>query len=255
MGNLPRSASPKQRHAFSIGVDHGVPLRVDVTPNGAIRGMIAGLPPGSQAKVSGMMPLDGIIFPSRGAAVEPLQPSIGWSTYVDSDFAAPGFFKQGDLCVLSGVLRMRDWNIQNAATWNALLTTLPTACRPVDGRLIFNVDNDDNAHRVDVLPTGEVRWIIGKRSQPWISLSGIAFYTDSVKNPLPLFNGWQAFKKGYRVPSFKRQGQYCAVSGVAFVSTMIEHVATLPTSCRPNAELTFTVNHHDTQWRIDVRAR
>ena len=51
-------------------------------------------------------------------------------------------------------------------------------CRPTK-RLIFNLNNNAKTSRVDVLPSGEIKWVSGGKDHRWISLSGISLVVTS----------------------------------------------------------------------------
>ena len=57
------------------------------------------------------------------------------------------------------------------------LAMLPPDYRPPK-RIIFGVNNHAKTSRVDVFPTGEVRWVAGSKDYGWVSLAGISFQTN-----------------------------------------------------------------------------
>jgi len=50
---------------------------------------------------------------------------------------------------------------------------VPDNCKPPKGRIAFLQNHGKRSHRVDVLSTGEVRWISGDRKVQWLSLDGM----------------------------------------------------------------------------------
>eukprot|EP00931_Biecheleriopsis_adriatica_P096057 TRINITY_DN6969_c0_g1_i4.p1 TRINITY_DN6969_c0_g1~~TRINITY_DN6969_c0_g1_i4.p1 ORF type:complete len:1741 (-),score=336.34 TRINITY_DN6969_c0_g1_i4:106-5328(-) len=68
---------------------------------------------------------------------------------------------------------------------------------------------------------------------------------------LPLVNGWQAYGGDYRTPTYVLLGGICLVEGV-IKSGAWGHLATLPSECRPNRHLVFSIGNHDKPARVDV---
>ena len=76
------------------------------------------------------------------------------------------------LVIVSGLLRLI------SGSWG-YFATLPSGCRP-DKRLIFNVNQNIDTARVDILTDGRMQWVNGNAGStfPYLSVSGIAFYSS-----------------------------------------------------------------------------
>jgi len=243
VAQLPRNCRPDRRRIFNVGVTGANSARVDVYADGIIRWR-GGNSDGS------WLPLDGIMFATKKAVANKLTLAPRWEDF-GAAYTKAGYNKDGDLCVVTGLIRTFD---RNVASWNSHLATLPEECRPHDGILIFHLNSHEYAHRVDVHPNGQIHWVAGTRSQPWISLDGISFFTESSSQPLPMLNGYTAYSKGdtgFRRPSIKKQDVVCVLSGVVNGNGRRHITTTLP-ECRPKARMIFTVNHHTHGLRIDV---
>jgi hypothetical protein len=92
----------------------------------------------------------------------------GWTDYGHS-YQGASIYKQGDFCMVSGLVKTSSWGA---------IAELPDNCRPT-GRLAFNLNNNEYQSQVDVLPNGQVLWMAGGKSHGWLSLSGIAFSTTA----------------------------------------------------------------------------
>jgi len=263
LGRLPLDCRPKQRHIFSTRVGKDRLLRVDVTPAGWIVGrrdnsdMLSVNASSSKALVSdpsklpklpGSLSLEAVSFPVASAQLKAVPLQKGWKNF-GGRFQNLSVFQNGDLCMLSGLVRLQSDNI---AKWPAHIANLPISCRPLDGRLSFRVFDGSEPHRVDILPSGRVLWVVGNRRNSWLSLSGVSFFTASTTNPITLLNGWRSFKRGYRVPSWRAQGPLVVLSGMASVDSFSGHIATLPRQARPSARLSFTTTHDKDTWQLEV---
>jgi len=251
LGTLPAACRPKGRLSFTQIVSPVLTLRLDVLPSGQLLGVAASQPHNGSVP-SGWLPLDGIVFPVNSAqrAVELLPTKTTWQNQ-GGDFEPLSLSRAGELCVLFGTVSLAP--PANLNHWAPHITTLPAHCRPRDGKLSFTVGSHHTAHRVDVLTSGEVRWVSGPRRHSTLSLSGIAFFPSSAANPLPTLNGWSSYGGVFRAPSFKRQGSLCAVSGtVKYETAFLDRIAQLPTDCRPASRLIFRLNSFEDTWRVDV---
>ena len=65
------------------------------------------------------------------------------------------------------------WGMVRSGTTNTAIFTLPEGYRPA-GQILHDTAANGALSRVDVFPTGEVRYISGG-TNAWLSLSGIAF--------------------------------------------------------------------------------
>eukprot|EP00729_Bicosta_minor_P014508 gene14508-19516_t len=146
------------------------------------------------------------------------------------------------MCSVQGIA-VKDGGWENIAT-------LPAGCRP-NKRLIFNLNQDANTHRIDVLTDGTVEWIAGTKTQTWISLTGITFAPDADnQQPLALENGWKTYGEDYGPPTVTL-GDTCSVQGLVKDGGW-GLIATLPAGCRPHKELVFNLNHGANTHRVDV---
>jgi len=166
-------------------------------------------------------------------------PSAGeyWSTpelYCDSR----------GLVTLTGLLKGPQ---SRGSRFGAPVATLPERCRP-QGRLIFPVRSDYGDARIDVKPSGELRWIAGPdSSNNEVTLSGVTFTSASVeKTDIELKNDWRQPPKEYE------NARYVCKDGLVIVSGFVERfsktkitdptIAQLPAGCRPtNGALMFSV--------------
>jgi len=245
MAHLPVKCRPKARHVFNQFIRDDTVARLDILPNGRITGYA---PDRKNEEHSGAVTYEGTIYPVGKVAGTKLALAPGWVPY-GPRYAAPVWMKSGGLCVVSGMIRTQD---RSNNKWNSLLFTLPPACRPADGRLVFSLNGGSASHRVDVLKDGSVRWVIGNRKQPVLSLNGIAFFTHSSR-PIQLLNGLTRYANDYRTPTWNKKGRFCVVSGlVHFPKPLHSSIGKLPPPCRPAAKISFHVNSHDRYARVDV---
>jgi hypothetical protein len=153
---LPAGCRPPKRLIFNLN-NHELSARVDVLTSGQVVWVAGG-------RRHGWLSLSGIQFALKNG--HPLSLLNGWHNYGGS-YKTATYFKQGDMCFLSGLLR--------AGRWGKPMAVLPKQCRP-SGRLVFTANNNGKTARVDVLSTGEVVWVAGARdTNGWISISGIVF--------------------------------------------------------------------------------
>ena len=163
----------------------------------------------------------------------------GWTNY-SSGYRSASVRKEGNLCVVSGLIKNGGWG---------QLAILSENCRPKK-QLIFNLNNHASTARVDVFPNGEIHWVAGGQDHAWISLDGVAFSTEDGE-PLALTNGWSNYDAGYRAASVERVGNLCVVSGL-IKSGSWGALAMLPEECRPSGRLIFNLNNHASTARVDV---
>lgn len=141
-------------------------------------------------------------------------------------------------CIATGLLTGR----------GGLIGTLPTTCRPQQGRLIFNQYNGDT-RRVDALTDGRV-YHITHGSANYLSLDGLMFAKHPGPQPQFLW-GWRNYGHGYRRASVSRYSMVCAVSGLIRGGRWgyFVHVP----QCRPHdGRLIFSANNHAHNTRVDV---
>ena len=155
------------------------------------------------------------------------------------EYAPRHVSREGDIVTITGLIK---------GGTNAELWTIPKNMAPPQ-QLIFNTDNN-GPQRVDVHPDGRVEWVAGKRSDDWLSLSGISYSVKKGK-PLPLVNGWKPYGDAYGTPTVSKVGNMVTVDGL-IKDGKHGHLATLPPGYRPRGQLTFNANNHAKSARIDV---
>ena len=252
MATLPKNCRPSGRSVFNTGTSgsnshvssSGVSsIRFDVRRNGDI-GFVSGYGRG------GYISLDGMVFPTTEAEEDaiPIPLTARYVNYGDP-YAKASYVKQGNLCVLQGMIRTKDWVVIQGNH----MATLPTECRPVDGQLIFNINHGRYSHRLDIATNGRIYDYAGTRDEPWISLNGISFYTKQNEFPLPLWSGFGNYGGGYRYGTYKKEGQICSLAGLLRGSSQ-KTLALVPPACRPKERLAFTVNNNEVQIRLDLHS-
>eukprot|EP00913_Durusdinium_trenchii_P007624 g7163.t1 len=164
----------------------------------------------------------------------------GWSAYGGA-YGSPDYTVRNGICSLEGlVFKSGGFFVQHIAT-------LPEDCRP-SAILVFNVDNHGATSRVDINRDGIVTWAAAGGHQEWVALSGIVFSpmsSGASAYPIPLASGWHNYGNGFADAAYHVVDGICGTWG---------HLATLPSDCRPSKVLIFSMNHHDSQLRVDVRA-
>lgn len=185
VARLPSSCRPEKRLVFNAHTSGTKTIRLDVLANGEIRY--------STGNNGTIVSFDGIAFARKDAASQVANLKNGWTAF-GAEYREPTLYRQGDLCMLSGVAKLASGAV---SSWNNHIVTLPEACRPRDGRLVFSVHSNGYMHRVDVLKSGHVQWVAGERKAPWLSLDGIIFFPLSNGN-MSLAEGWSAYGSPYR---------------------------------------------------------
>ena len=169
----------------------------------------------------------------------------GWYNYGGAH-APLTYTCSGGVVTVSGLIK--------AGKWGHCIAYLPPNCRPFRDRdLKFSINNHENQARVNVRGSdGCIYWNTGGQAHGWISLSGIIFSTTQNRD-LQLENGWKVYGGQWARPA------YSCVDGLVILSGLAKdgrqnHIATLPPGCRPKGgDLIFQVNHHQYQWRVNVR--
>jgi hypothetical protein len=162
---LPPSARPKTRHVL-IGGSHTGSVRVDVMPTGEIVWV-------SDHKPNAYVSLSGLNFPIDSGKDTAVPLASGASAY-DKGYAPPRLRAAGELCVLSGLIRLPSTSVVHFAT-------LPKECRPAVRRTFLRPNHESFAI-IDIDPNGEVR-VVSLGKVAWVSLSGVAFTTVSRTGP------------------------------------------------------------------------
>merc|ERR1711988_300796 len=143
-------------------------FRLDVSSDGAVTA--AKVPDGIDKHID----LQSIVFSVQEGEEIKLHHTRNWRT--SEKYPKPHAVRQGALCVLSGVA----FNGDIRAGTHSLLKnsgspgTLPEWCLPRHRMAFSTVQLDGKIARIDVLPSGEIRWIAGARSQ-YLNLVGIKF--------------------------------------------------------------------------------
>lgn len=193
--------------------------------------------------------LDGMVYPSgrSNSKMSSLNFEGEWQAYTTAGEAPVQIYRSGDLCVLQGVVGpRRDSSMYRSKKWGGKIATLPEECRPADGRLMFNVNHDAYSHRIDILPDGSLMWQQGTVKHPWVSLGGLSWmvYKSGVKDDkttIDLGAGFSNYGGGYRLPTWKLQGNTVNLGGLVQVNDPAATIiTTLPAQLRPAWSITFT---------------
>lgn len=169
VATLPTSARPDRRLIFNAAVDG--PGRLDVLPDGRVYWVY-------RAAGRTMLSLQNVLYETKQG--QKLALARGWRAYGQS-YREPSVSRVGDRVVVSGVAA-----ILPGGAWNHI-ATLPAGACPKE-KLIFSVNNHDQAARVDVWPDCRILWVSGGHLHGWLSLDGIAFLTGRVP-ALPTHTG------------------------------------------------------------------
>jgi outer membrane murein-binding lipoprotein Lpp len=215
--------------------------RYDVLPSGDVR-YVAGEFGGE------LLSFDGLIYPVADS-MAPIQLQ-GMFVNAEGHTAPAQYLRDGDLCVLSGVVRP---DSNDVSDFTNQFARLPAECRPVGGRLVFTASHNDRSLRVDITIEGEVVLSGGDVTYPFLSLSGIAFTTTTTR-ALTLAGQWSPFRSNFRDPAITVQNDLCIVSGMVNNPGGQQTVAHLPSECLPLNALVFAVNSQSEALRFDVSA-
>lgn len=208
------------------------PARVDVLPDGRVFLITRG--------GDGWLTLDGLSF----TVDRPRTPELlwNWRRFGDSAYREPTESKNGDLCMISGIIGNGNWGY---------FAKFRPDCAPQDGRLIFSGNNHETITRIDVIQgNGFLVRAGGSANHGWVALDGIAF-TPNGGNNLALRAGWENYGHEYRPAKWTKTGPVCVVSGL-IRGNWNEVIAELPAGCRPARTLTFGTNVHDWTATVDV---
>ena len=230
IGTLPVGYRPKERMIFNLN-NHQYTSRVDVLPNGQIHWLGGG-------KSYGWISLSGIVFST--ATGTNLTLDNRWKNYGHT-YSKALIHKEGNIVMVSGLVRFGGWG---------RIGTLPVGSRPKE-RLIFHVNNHENAARVDVLPNGQIHWITGGKSHGWISLTGIVFST-AAETKLTFANGWANYGHTFTGAQVTRYGNLAFVSGLIKGTKWGVGMVLLPKDCRPAARIISNANNHQYTSRLDT---
>ncbi len=154
VATLPSECRPSHRLVF-----RQQNARVDVYPTGQVQLW--------NGRVGSWVSLSGIEY-HAGKTGGSLQFLNGWRNYSRTYKAASYYVDSNGICTLSGLIRGSDYRG---------MVMLPSNCRPKE-RLLMNVQAASDGHtRVDIMPSGELRWIRGGKGG-WVSLSGLVVPTQ-----------------------------------------------------------------------------
>lgn len=281
VATLPEDCRPASRAVFPVvhsGLGKVFNARVDVLSNGRIEfvdSMGSSNATGNQVDAESWLSLSGIVFPladvaaaraklgarsgpldpvavSRSSISAPVELLAPWENFGQGTHNAT-FVKQGEFCVLSGVVR-----VNLLTNWNAVIGRLPRECRPAKKTLVFSSNAQQNTHQIQVEETGRIVWTNGIKEHPWLSLDGIAFATAETlpSASIPLENEWVRHNDStFAAPSYNRQGALCTLSGAFDASSSVNDIAaSLPLECRPLFALKyiFSTNQATQPARFDL---
>jgi len=167
----------------------------------------------------------------------------GWTKFSRA-YQQPSWRVVRGVCYLSGEARGSAY----------VVGTLPAACRPKSGRLIFTAMRGHIPARLDVLQDGQIHLITHHGDSEALSFNGISF---ALKNrgtaTVTLHNQWTDYLGGYRSSRLTRvQKGLCVLSGL-IRSGSWNHFATTSGGCAPkDGRLIFSANNHATITRADI---
>ena len=240
---LPEGCRPANTLDFDMPGPHTEEQRITVNTKGQIAFK------SSLGKItSGWFSVGGMVFPTDAAEPKDLDLKAPWVNFGKDNFGDATYVKVGELCVLSGMVRISN---NNWGSRGSHVLTIPAECRPTDGVIFTSISHGNRLMRADIGTDGRLVFHATWDSSPFLSLNGIAFMTESSSQPLTLENNWSAYGGAYRKPSYFRQDKLCVLSGLARGSAR-GPVAAVPSECRPPKKLIFhTIQHPEVQ-RIDV---
>ena len=201
------------------------------------------------------LPLNGIIFTVTGTEQVPLALVPPWVPK-GGDFALPRYYKTGNYCVLSGSVQ-----VPTPSQWTDtanVIAVLPEECRPIGGRVSFATNQNSHMAVIDVSWTGEVIFISGVKKEMFLSLEGIAFYTNAFTNKLKLERLWNHTLHSYRYAAYQVENELCALTGSVTARVLggggnfTNLIAVLPKECRPSDEIMFGVSVNNKTLRVDL---
>merc|ERR1712054_244079 len=141
VAELPGNCRPYERVMFTTyGKPNGVPLRVDVLPNGKVEVVAAA----EHRALEPVVNLQGIVFATSGGSALTLK--SGFEPF-GQGYQKPMAKQEHGICHLQGLIRGEVRPRQ--------IATLPKWCRPAK-KLIFNAPNNMYVHRLEVHPSGAV---------------------------------------------------------------------------------------------------
>jgi len=171
---LPTICRPAVRMMFSFS--HGsTAFRVDLDTDGKL------IPMNVPDWVPMKLDLSTIVFSTEAVSVagtcSKMTLNKDWTTGPDhAKDGPPHVTRQGSLCILSGVaFNAKIRNGQHSLLQNSGSPgTLPEWCRPHQRQAFSTMTATGKMQRIDVMPSGVVRWIAGAREK-YVNLVGIRF--------------------------------------------------------------------------------
>ena len=162
--------------------------------------------------------------------------------------------RHNGFCMLAGSVAGEFSRLTNKDARPLILATLPETCRPLDGDMLFDALIGYTAVQVRISTAGLVKLLpthVPANSR-FISLAGIFFFTHQQLHPMTLGYMWKPAIAKQRVPSYRKAGTLCVLSGV-LTSGISNELATLPQECRPKRLLNFATRAEGVPTvRIDV---
>jgi len=254
IARLPKVCRPKKRHVLTVLTEGNKVARLDISPNGVLE-WVGG------ARSMTYFSLDGVQFAvNKRSHNRRLKLGKSWRRPA-GQFQRPVFSQLGKWCALSGVAVVRNYDLSQ---WSvpSIIAELPASCRPTDGQLTFYVGQQERQHRIDVNPSGQVLWVAGNRTLPWVSLDGISFITSPNSATLALSTSFRTSSlPRVRRPAVVKHGNLCSLTGSVSRRIIFRakgaktEIATLPHRCRPRTRLVFLAGKHTktvASLRVDV---
>jgi len=164
---LPTFCRPKRKMMFAFSHAQET-MRVDVDVDGGV------FPYQVPDTVEKYLNLQSIVFPVVDGEDIKLNDDGGWK--VVGDQPKPQAFRQGSLCILSGVAFNED---VRSGTHSLLKHSgspgvLPEWCLPRHRMAFTTISTTGKAQRIDITDDGVIRWIAGAREK-YMNLVGIKF--------------------------------------------------------------------------------
>ncbi len=217
--------------------------------------------------------LSGMIFSTTPGKPIPLNGSSAnkWQP-ASTPQAGPAYNKEGNIVVLSGVIkgtRARTRPAKGSPAYSfsrlsgVIIGTLPEEARPTTN-LIFNIQNTNDVNtknsRLDISTSGKILYT-GEEVID-ISFAGIAFSTAPIKTTLTLENTWaQYYPESWGPVSIFKEGKIVMLQGLVKSNPLISKpgnqffikIAQLPKNgYAPSQRLVFNSNRFGNNIRIDV---
>lgn len=164
---LPTVCRPRFNMMFPFA--HGErTFRIDVRTDGAV------VPYDVPDDVKKKLNLQSLVFPTEEGEELTMNSQGNWATI--KEYPEPMAYRQGAMCILSGVAYNSDirGGVHSLLQASGHPVTLPVWCQPRNRMAFTTISTTGKAVRLDVLPSGEVRWIAGYREK-YVNFVGIKF--------------------------------------------------------------------------------